>query len=132
MTYSAYGVAILPSMLFDAYENKNYAPLARQAMMQTESLGSTIATGLHNAIICTEDAPDKISADQKTAAAETYLGDEIIDALHANCAPWPTGIMDSDFKDPLVSDIPTLILSGAADPMTPASCLLYTSDAADE
>jgi len=121
MTYSAYGVAILPSMLFDAYENKNYAPLARQAMMQTESLGSTIATGLHNAIICTEDAPEKISADQKTAAAETYLGDEIIDALHANCAPWPSGIIDSDFKDPLVSDIPTLILSGAADPITPAS-----------
>jgi len=121
MTYSAYGVAILPSMLFDAYENKNYAPLARQAMMQTESLSSTIATGLHNAIICTEDAPEQISADQKTAAANTYLGDEVIDALHANCEPWPAGIMDSDFKDPLVSDIPTLILSGAADPITPAS-----------
>ena len=121
MTYSAYGVAILPSMLFDAYENKNYAPLARQARIQTESLGSTIATGLHNAIICTEDAPDQISADQKTAAADTYLGDEVIDALHANCEPWPTGVMDSDFKDPLVSDIPTLILSGAADPITPAS-----------
>jgi len=120
MTYSAYGVSILPSMLFDAYENHNYAPLARQAMMQTESLGSTIATGLHNAIICTEDGPDQISAEQKTAAANTYLGDEVIEALHASCEPWPTGVMDSDFKDPLVSDIPTLILSGDADPITPA------------
>lgn len=120
MTYSAYGVAILPSMLFDAYENNNYAPLARQAMMQTGSLGSTIATGLHNAIICTEDAPDQISDAQRNAAANTYLGAEIVDALHANCEPWPVGIMDSDFKDPLVSDIPTLILSGASDPITPA------------
>ncbi len=121
MTYSAYGVALLPSMLFDAYENKNYAPLARQAMMQTETVGSTIATGLHNAIICTEDAPDQITAAQKAAAEITYLGAEVIDALHANCKPWPTGVMDSDFKEPLVSDIPTIILSGAADPITPAS-----------
>lgn len=120
MTYSAYGVAILPSMLFEAYEKNNYAPLARQAMMQTNSLSSTIATGLHNAIICTEDSPDQITANQRNAAAKTYLGDELIDALHANCDPWPAGIMDSDFKDPLKSDIPTLILSGAADPITPS------------
>jgi len=120
MTYSAYGVAILPSMLFEAYENNNYAPLARQAMMQTNSLSSTIATGLHNAIICTEDSPDQITQAQRDAAAKTYLGSELIDALFANCDPWPAGIMDSDFKDPLESDIPTLILSGAADPITPS------------
>ncbi len=120
MTYSSYGVAILPSMLFDAYENGNYAPLARQAVMQTQSLGSTIATGLHNAIICTEDLPSGVSESQRLAARDSYLGDELIESLEANCEPWPLGVMDEDFKQPLVADTPTLILSGAADPITPA------------
>ena len=120
MSYSAQTAAILPSMLHDAIVNDNFAPLARQAKLQTKSLGNTLATGMHHAVICTEDAPfvDKDSAGND---ADTYLGEGVIQSLMASCEQWPAGRIDDDFKDPVVSDVPTLILSGEADPITPPS-----------
>ena len=32
---------------------------------------------------------------------------------------WPRGPMDADFRQPLASDVPVLLLSGADDPVTP-------------
>ena len=118
MSYSSQTAAILPSMLFDAIENNNLAPLARQSDMQSTSLGNTLATGMHHAIICTEDVPF-FDQQPDTSLPQSYLGNEIINAIQATCSRWPAGIIDDDFKQAVVSDIPTLILSGGADPITP-------------
>ena len=32
---------------------------------------------------------------------------------------WPAGPIDDDFKEPLTTVVPTLLLSGSADPITP-------------
>ncbi len=118
MSYSSQTAAILPSMLHDAIVNENFAPLARQSNMQTKSLGNTLATGMHHAIICTEDAPF-VDGDQQHDDVKTYLGDGVVSSLLASCEQWPAGKLDADFKEPVVSDVPTLILSGEADPITP-------------
>lgn len=118
MSYSAQTAAILPSMLHDAIVNENFAPLARQATLQTRSLGNLLATGMHHAIICTEDAPF-VNVSEIHESAASYLGEGIIDSLMAGCKRWPAGQIDIDFKEPLVSDAPVLILSGEADPVTP-------------
>ena len=119
MSYSAYGNAILPSMLFDAYENNNLAPLARQANIQSSNLDKSLSAGMHNAVICTEDAPYIEDITDRTPYENSYLGTDLIDGLAANCKPWPAGVIDEDFKTPVVSDVPTLIMSGTADPITP-------------
>lgn len=128
MSYSSQTAAILPSMLHEAIVNDNFAPLARQADLQTRSLGDTLATGMHHAIICTEDEPfidngieDNSDIDNSNAEpqATSYLGDAILDSLKASCALWPEGYRDEDFKQAVSSDVPTLILSGEADPITP-------------
>ena len=49
----------------------------------------------------------------------TYLGTSIVDALDEICARWPAGAIDEDFKAPVVSDRPALLLSGSNDPITP-------------
>ena len=120
LAYSSHGASILPNMLFEAYENGNFAPFARQASMQAGKVGSTLASGMHNAVICTEDFPfiDFDNMDRKQLES-TYLGTDAIDAIRANCQNWPAGIIDSDFKEPVESDVPVLILSGDADPVTP-------------
>ena len=41
------------------------------------------------------------------------------DALQAICTVWPRGVIDDDFKTPLLSNKPVLLLSGEADPITP-------------
>ena len=119
LTYSAWGASILPSMLHDAIQDDHLAPLARQAAMQSRALDTTLATGMHHAVVCTEDLPF-VDVDAAARAAEaTYLGATAIRALAAACEPWPRGRMDADFHDPLALEVPTLILSGDADPVTP-------------
>lgn len=119
LSYSSYGTAILPSMLYDAAMNDNLAPFARQTAMQISQLGDSMATGMHAAVICTEDAPHINKYTNRDALKETFLGDFIVDTMQASCEHWPTGIIDPDFHDPVVSDVPVLALSGAVDPITP-------------
>lgn len=119
MSYSAYGNAILPSMLFDASENNNLAPFARQAELQVRSIGNSIANGMHQAVVCTEDEPFTDIDDGREQSANTYLGSDLIDALKISCEQWDAGVIDDDFKLPVESAVPTLLLSGSADPITP-------------
>jgi pimeloyl-ACP methyl ester carboxylesterase len=42
-----------------------------------------------------------------------------LDGLLEICKLWPRGPVDADLHSPLRSDIPTLLLSGEADPVTP-------------
>lgn len=117
MSYNSQTAALLPSMLHEAIVNDNFAPLARQANLQSNALGDALATGMHHAVICTEDAP---FIDTDTLPEQThYLGDVVVSSLLASCDGWPAGFIDKDFKNPLISDTPTLILSGQADPITP-------------
>lgn len=120
LSYTSHGVSILPNMLREAYENNNFAPFARQSSMQAANLGGSLATGMYNAVICTEDEPyiDE-SRITRLELQNTYLGAEAIDALQASCKAWPAGVIDDDFRTPVTSSKPVLILSGANDPVTP-------------
>ncbi len=118
LSYSAYGTAILPSMLYDAAKNNNLAPFARQSAMITRQLDGSLAAGMHATVFCSEDVP-RLSVTNTKALQDTYLGDSLIDISKATCKPWPTGVVDADFFEPVSSDIPVLALSGSVDPITP-------------
>jgi pimeloyl-ACP methyl ester carboxylesterase len=51
--------------------------------------------------------------------AKTYLGTAFMGAMRGVCEGWPRGPVDPDFGAPLQSSVPTLILSGSNDPVTP-------------
>ena len=122
LAYSTYGASMLPMLLHGAYENDHFAPLARQATLQLNGLQAGIASGLHSAVICTEDIPFmEIDETLKQAIDNTWLGYTPLEAALASCEPWPAGLLDDDFKEPVISDVPTLILSGETDPVTPPS-----------
>jgi pimeloyl-ACP methyl ester carboxylesterase len=77
---------------------------------------------MHNAVVCTEDAPLLASAAiDRAALARTYLGTVQLDGLLEICKAWPRGVIDPDFHRPLQSAVPALLLSGTADPVTPPS-----------
>ena len=119
LSYTSYGTAILPSMLHDAAVNDNLAPFARQVAIQESQLGGSLATGMHAAVLCTEDAPFVETLENRDALKNTFLGDYIVDAMVAGCIPWPQGVIDDDFHEPVKSDVPVLALSGSVDPITP-------------
>ena len=120
LSYSAFTAALMPSMLEDALSDQQFAPLARQAQLQSGTVSDSLATGMHNSIVCTEDVPFLIDDQTDRAAlSNTYLGTELLDALLINCSVWPQGMRDDNFKEAVVSDVPALLLSGGADPVTP-------------
>jgi pimeloyl-ACP methyl ester carboxylesterase len=117
MSYSDATVALLP-LIIEAAHNGNYLPLAAQAELQIEAVADSIGFAMHNSVVCTEDAP-WFPADNDPNAALLYLGTTVIDGLRAICESWPRGLIDDDFKTPVVSDRPILLLSGEHDPVTP-------------
>ena len=119
LSYHPNSVAVMPMLINEAIRG-NYAPLASQFMMIAASVSDAMSIGMHNAVVCTEDAPyfagEQVSRDALDA---TYIGPLQLDALETICSVWPTGVLDEDFKTPLASDLPVLLLSGEADPVTP-------------
>jgi pimeloyl-ACP methyl ester carboxylesterase len=117
MSYSDATAALLPLIIETAHLG-NYEPLAAQAELQIQSVTDSIGFAMHNAVVCTEDAP-WFPADNAADAALPYLGTTVIDGLRAICESWPAGVIDDGFKTPVVSDRPVLLLSGELDPVTP-------------
>lgn len=119
LSYDPAGVALLPLLLHEAYAGRP-AGLAAQAFSAVESLSRLLAVGMHNAVVCTEDAPRiDLAALDRAALEGTYLGARQVEALVAACEPWPRGVLDEDLHAPLDSAVPALLLSGAHDPVTP-------------
>lgn len=117
MTYSDATVALLP-LIIEAAHDGNYLPLAAQAELQIQAVADSIGFAMHNSVVCTEDAP-WFPAERTPDAALLYLGTAVVDGLEAICESWPEGVLDTDFKEPVVSDRPVLLLSGEHDPVTP-------------
>jgi pimeloyl-ACP methyl ester carboxylesterase len=67
-------------------------------------------------VMCSEDYPFlNLGADQ----SDTILGDIMLRGFEAQCSVWPVGVVPDGFHDPVVSDVPVLLLSGERDPVTP-------------
>lgn len=119
LSYHPSSIAMIP-FLVDQAAIGNYHPLAAQFAMIAASMADALNIGMHNAVVCTEDAPwfqdERVSRDQLEL---TYIGPVQLDALEAICSVWPGGIIDDDFKVAVTSDTPVLLLSGDADPITP-------------
>ena len=112
--------ALIPMVIDQAANRENYLPVAASALRMLDALTRSINYGMHNAVVCTEDAPFYSDDDaDREAAAATYLGREMADSLRAMCSLWPAGVRHDDLKAPLESDVPVLVLSGEFDPITP-------------
>jgi pimeloyl-ACP methyl ester carboxylesterase len=119
LSYAPETAALLPLLIHTARTSGDYRLLAAQALMVSDQLGSSISSGMNFSIVCAEDQPF-LEADQVAQAnAGTYLGDSETGKLRAICATWPRGDIPADFKQPVTSSAPVLLLSGEADPVTP-------------
>jgi pimeloyl-ACP methyl ester carboxylesterase len=121
LVYSPGTASILPLVLHEAATNGNYGPLAAQAEMIGDELVRMLAMGMHNSVVCAEDAPRFAGAVDRKALEATAIGPLMVEGMLAICEVWPRGPVDGDFAEPLDSAVPALLLSGEFDPATPAS-----------
>ena len=119
LSYSAAQASLLPTLIHRAAQGE-LAPLAAQTVMTARQVGDQLASGMQNSVVCNEDVPFFSSAGSDRAAiSRTYQGADQLDGLLEICKLWPHAPVDADLHRPLLSDIPTLLLSGEADPVTP-------------
>jgi pimeloyl-ACP methyl ester carboxylesterase len=119
LSYSGMQASLLPALIHQAAHG-SLRPLASQSVMNARQIGDQLANGMQYSVICSEDEPLFAASNiDRDAMAKTYQGTDQLDALREICKLWPRGPMDADLHGPLSSDIPTLLLSGEADPVTP-------------
>lgn len=112
--YSAEFQSLLPLLIHHAHETGDFAPLIIQAL--SVGSGAGLYTGLLYAVACSEDAPliDPAAETQTDTSFGSFAAN-----FQAICAGWPRAEVAGDLRQPLQSDIPTLLLSGGSDPVTP-------------
>jgi pimeloyl-ACP methyl ester carboxylesterase len=118
LSYNATEASLLPALIQQAASGR-LAPLASQAVMMARQVRDQIAIGMQNSVVCSEDVPFFPADIDRGKIAATYQGTEQLDALVEICKLWPRGPVDADLHAPLNSGVPSLLLSGEADPVTP-------------
>lgn len=76
------------------------------------------AWGLYLSVLCSETFP-LTEREITEATAGTRMGSDWLRSMAAMCDKWPRGPVPADFRAPVVSDKPVLIMTGAFDGTTP-------------
>lgn len=118
-------IPALPRAIYDLH-NGDYELMARLAGFKMALIGG-LSRGMQYSVVCAEDLIGRTPEDlleaemsiprQLRGAADPELVIEY--GIFGRCENWPVEEADPSFKEPVVSDIPTLILEGEFDPVTP-------------
>ncbi len=114
INYNSEYTALLPWMIHRAAQG-DYRPLAAQQLIVNGELSGALDFGMYYSVICQEDVP---FLPQGTAESAGYLQYDF-DLPRQLCAGLALTPQPAEQRTPFAADVPTLILSGEADPVTP-------------
>jgi pimeloyl-ACP methyl ester carboxylesterase len=123
--YFAQTIPALPQAIYDVY-NGDYG-LMNQLSSTKLALLDLTSRGMMLSVFCTDDLIDRAPEDLLNIRAA--LPRQLVSSVDPEflieyggfgmCKNWPVEEADAWVKEPLVSDIPTLVLEGEFDPVTP-------------
>ncbi|PRQ03850.1 Carboxylesterase A precursor [Enhygromyxa salina] len=124
--YDAGWTAELPAMLAAA-AREDYQPLMSFVVRFVVAIYSHVYVGMHLSIVCSEDLPFLDDEDRRVAAASSF-GDATIVELDEVCPSWPKVALPADWREPVRSEVPVLVMNGELDPATPPSAARAAAD----
>jgi pimeloyl-ACP methyl ester carboxylesterase len=116
--YAPQTAALLP-LLVDRADRDDFQGLLALALAR--DAGDNMSVGMQLAVLCSEDAPQVAAGDLERETTGRIFGGHLAARELRMCRDWPRGTVDAGYYQPVVSDVPALILSGEVDPVTPAS-----------
>lgn len=123
LLYVARMAAILPKLITDLEAGDlRYV----QSMWPLLVFDQLVAEGMYYSVVCAEDAdidPAVIPLDNLRPEIAASAAEEL-QSFAATCALWHVEQLPSSVDAPVVSDIPTLLLAGRFDPVTPPAFAL--------
>jgi len=117
LMYSVGSRELIPFVISE-FSQGNYKPIAG-LIASGQNKRDKIYLGMHFNIICNEDMPRADDALITKSKNNSFSGRHSIESLAKVCAHWPDFSAPSNFGEQVSSDIPTLLLSGELDPVTP-------------
>jgi pimeloyl-ACP methyl ester carboxylesterase len=114
--YSAEIAALVPFVVTRA-EAGDYAPFQAMTVTSYKQMQESMSVALLFSVMCAEDVPFIAREEFDDASMFTSAARRMASV----CAFWPKGSPPGDLRRPVGSDVPTLLLSGALDPVTPPS-----------
>lgn len=97
----------------------DYGPLAAMSL-QMNGMSDSISMGLYFSVACAEGYADLDEARRAAAIEGLRFSDgHWLALMEQICARWPHAELPPSFAEPLRSELPTLLLSGRYDPVTP-------------
>ena len=115
--YSPLTASLVPALIARAEQNDFQSLLA--LAYASESGSDSMSIGMQLSVLCSEDATRLTEEDVDRESAGTVFGLHLLRGQLEACAIWPRGDVDPAFFNPVISEIPALILSGDLDPVTP-------------
>ena len=117
LLYGPESSSLLPEMLALAAAG-DFGPLLAATQATNTPLAEQLNAALHFSVTCAEDVP-RITPDVRIAALAGLPTRGIANNVIKVCDVWPRGSVPADFAQPVASDRPVLLFSGAMDPVTP-------------
>ena len=115
--YSAPLTRLLPWMIAEA-DNGNVLPLHTAAQDFAGDMAETLSLGMMLSVLCREDV-GRLKGEAPATERNSFAGSTIHDYWQSACAEWPVPQATADFDVPVTANIPSLLLSGVWDPVTP-------------
>jgi pimeloyl-ACP methyl ester carboxylesterase len=106
----------LPLAISEAAEGRFQALFGLTAAMTGPRSVGQMAEGMHFSVVCAEDVP---RLDRSTEQPGPDLGASFSNLYRDVCARWPRGTVPEAFYTMPATKVPTLVLSGGIDPVTP-------------
>lgn len=118
MLYSTRGASRIPRIVSQCAAG-DFEPLTQFVAQYGRGISQGLTNGMYLSVTCAEDVPF-IDRKKAFAAAEgTFLGAYRLEQQIGACENWPAKAVARAFLEPVKSDVPVLIISGAVDPVTP-------------
>ena len=114
--YSPLTASMVPALV-DAAERNEFQSIF--ALGLAGGGGDSMSVGMQLSVLCSEDAARVTPADVQQANVGTVFGSHLLGNQLKACEIWPRGAVDASYYEPVVSDVPALVLSGDLDPVTP-------------
>lgn len=97
-----------------------WSELATYYVGRTDWVSDGFASGYHFSTLCTEDLSRVTPGRIDEVSAGTFMAGHLIRGYYEVCRIWPAAPLPKGFDEPVRSSVPTLLLSGTRDPVTPA------------
>lgn len=97
----------------------DYTAFAQKGLETGRALRGMVCFGMLMCVTGSEDLPRIDPGEIEGLTRDTFLGDSRVRMQLAVGAIWPRGIVPEDYGDPVGVEVPTLLLSGTHDPVTP-------------